>query len=76
MGCWLVQSGRARDGNEALEAVARLWEGVEKRKRYPLSPETGAQAEYVRKFQRVNESMCSKIEAGMAKWVDEEEESE
>ncbi|KAL0569976.1 hypothetical protein V5O48_011981 [Marasmius crinis-equi] len=50
VGCWLVQSGVARDGEEALKIIAREWKGVEKCRRYPASPETGEQEEYVRGF--------------------------
>ncbi|KAK1235169.1 hypothetical protein PQX77_001618 [Marasmius sp. AFHP31] len=52
VGCWLVQSGVARDGDEALEIIAREWRGVEKCRRYPDSPETGEQEEYVRGFKK------------------------
>ncbi|KAL0566309.1 hypothetical protein V5O48_015704 [Marasmius crinis-equi] len=52
IGCWLVQSGVAQDGEEALDIIAREWRGVEKCKRYPYSPETGEQEEYVRGFKR------------------------
>ncbi|PPQ72217.1 hypothetical protein CVT26_006973 [Gymnopilus dilepis] len=50
IGCWLVESGVARDGREALGVIAREWKTVEKCKRYPNSPETGAQFEFVRAF--------------------------
>ena len=70
-----MQSGRVRDGEEALGVVARLWEGVEKRKRFPCSPETGAQEEFVRKFERVGEGKCAAIGAE-TKWVDDEDESD
>ncbi|KAF8953559.1 protein-tyrosine phosphatase-like protein [Flammula alnicola] len=50
IGCWLVESGIARDGAEALAIIAREWKSVEKCKRYPHSPETGAQFEFVAKF--------------------------
>ncbi|KAG7090402.1 hypothetical protein E1B28_009522 [Marasmius oreades] len=52
IGCWLVQSGVARDGEGALEIISREWRGVEKCKRYPCSPETGEQEEYVRGFKK------------------------
>ena len=54
VGCWLVQSGRAKNGDEALQMIARFWEGVEKRRRFPVSPETGDQMEFVRRFERVS----------------------
>ncbi|KAF8882743.1 protein-tyrosine phosphatase-like protein [Gymnopilus junonius] len=50
IGCWLVESGVARDGGEALGIIAREWKSVEKCKRYPHSPETGPQFEFVAKF--------------------------
>ncbi|KXN81391.1 hypothetical protein AN958_04780 [Leucoagaricus sp. SymC.cos] len=51
IGCWLIESGRARDGAEALEIVAREWKTVEKCNRFPHSPETGPQFEFVLHFQ-------------------------
>jgi len=53
VGCWLVQSGLARDGKEALSIIAREWKNVEKCKRFPKSPETGPQWEFVRDFQKM-----------------------
>lgn len=50
IGCWLVESGMARDGKEALGIIAREWKTVEKCKRYPHSPETGPQFEFVATF--------------------------
>jgi len=50
IGCWLVESGLARNGEEALDIIAREWRGVEKCKRFPHSPETGAQFDYVLNF--------------------------
>lgn len=50
IGCWLVDSGHARDGAEALRIIARQWQTVEKCKRYPHSPETGSQFDYVLNF--------------------------
>ncbi|KIY73250.1 hypothetical protein CYLTODRAFT_417215 [Cylindrobasidium torrendii FP15055 ss-10] len=50
IGCWLVQSGIAKDGEEALSIIAREWRTVEKCRRYPNSPETGAQFEFVKTF--------------------------
>ncbi|EPS98153.1 phosphatases II [Fomitopsis schrenkii] len=52
VGCWLVDSGRARDGTDALRMIAEEWKGVEKCKRYPYSPETGPQFEWVRTWVR------------------------
>jgi len=53
VGCWLVQSGVADDGDDALRIIAREWCTVEKCKRYPHSPETGPQFEFVKNFHRV-----------------------
>ncbi|KAG1730399.1 protein-tyrosine phosphatase-like protein [Suillus paluster] len=50
IGCWLVESGIARDGEEALKIIEREWRTVEKCKRFPHSPETGPQFEFVRNF--------------------------
>ncbi|PPQ86270.1 hypothetical protein CVT25_005513 [Psilocybe cyanescens] len=50
IGCWLVESGVAQDGRQALAIIAREWKSVEKCKRYPHSPETGAQFDFVAKF--------------------------
>ncbi|KAH9923845.1 protein-tyrosine phosphatase-like protein [Fomitopsis serialis] len=52
VGCWLVDSGRARDGTDALRMIAEEWKGVEKYKRYPYSPETGPQFDWVRTWAR------------------------
>ncbi|KAF8186768.1 protein-tyrosine phosphatase-like protein [Pholiota molesta] len=52
VGCWLVESGAARDGREALALIAREWQSVEKCTRYPHSPETGPQFEFVARFRR------------------------
>ena len=50
IGCWLVESGLAKNGEEALDIIAREWRSVEKCKRFPHSPETGAQFDYVLNF--------------------------
>ena len=50
IGCWLVESGVAKNGAEALAIIAREWKSVEKCKRYPHSPETGPQFDFVFKF--------------------------
>jgi len=50
VGCWLVESGLAKDGEEALEIIAREWRGVAKCVVYPHSPETGPQFEFVLNF--------------------------
>ncbi|KLO09774.1 hypothetical protein SCHPADRAFT_795769, partial [Schizopora paradoxa] len=50
VGCYLLQSGRAKSGPEALRVINAEWAFVRKRDRYPESPETGAQWEYVRSY--------------------------
>jgi atypical dual specificity phosphatase len=50
IGCWLVESGIAKNGEEALGIIAREWQSVEKCKRFPHSPETGPQFDYVLNF--------------------------
>ncbi|KIJ99173.1 hypothetical protein K443DRAFT_680163 [Laccaria amethystina LaAM-08-1] len=50
VGCWLVESGMARNGNEALCIIAKEWRTVEKCTRYPHSPETGPQFDFVYNF--------------------------
>ncbi|KAG8220639.1 protein-tyrosine phosphatase-like protein [Butyriboletus roseoflavus] len=51
IGCWLVESAYAKSGEEALRIIAALWKTVEKCKRYPHSPETGPQFEFVKNFE-------------------------
>lgn len=53
VGCWLVESGVARDGQHALQLIAEEWKMVEKCKRFPCSPETGPQFEFVKNFKRL-----------------------
>ena len=48
VGCWLVRHGRT--GDEALDQIAKWWEGMEKRYRTPRSPEMPGQREYVRNW--------------------------
>ena len=52
VGCWLVQSYIAKDGQEALAIVDALWKTVPKSKRISHSPETGAQYDFVLRFKR------------------------
>lgn len=66
IGCWLVESGVAKDGGEALAIIAREWRTVEKCTRYPHSPETGAQFEYVLNFRCSPEPESPKSKAKMA----------
>ena len=53
VGCWLVESGVVEDGAAALRFIAEEWKSVEKYRRYPQSPETGGQCEFVRSFERL-----------------------
>jgi len=46
----LIESGVAMDGAKALAIIASEWKSVEKSKRYPHSPETGPQFDFVSKF--------------------------
>ncbi|KAJ6531995.1 protein-tyrosine phosphatase-like protein [Mycena capillaripes] len=50
VGCWLVECGIAKDGVEALEIIASEWHGVAKCIKYPQSPETGPQFNFVLNF--------------------------
>jgi protein tyrosine/serine phosphatase len=45
VGCYLVRHGLS--GQEALDRIATLWQGMEKRHRAPRSPETEAQRQFV-----------------------------
>ena len=45
IGCWLVRHGQT--GDEALATIAGHWTTVAKRYRYPQSPQTDGQREYV-----------------------------
>jgi len=47
VGCWLVESGLAKDGVEALEIIANEWHCVPKCVLYAQSPETGPQFDFV-----------------------------
>ena len=48
VGCWLVRHGRT--GDEALQQLAEWWQGVEKVRIHPRSPETNEQHEYVHRW--------------------------
>lgn len=50
IGCWLVESGIAKNGEQALGIIAKEWQTVEKCNRFPHSPETGPQFNYVLNF--------------------------
>lgn len=52
IGCWLVRHGRS--GDEALETIAGHWASVAKRHRYPRSPQTDAQCEYVLQWEKLD----------------------
>lgn len=54
IGCWLVECEIATNGEEALSVIAKEWQTVEKCKRFPHSPETGPQFEFVKNFRRVS----------------------
>ena len=45
IGCWLVRHGQS--GEEALATIADHWTTVAKRHRYPQSPQTQEQCQYV-----------------------------
>ncbi|KAI0265335.1 protein-tyrosine phosphatase-like protein [Gloeopeniophorella convolvens] len=53
VGCWLVESRAVDDGAAALRFIAEEWKSVEKYRRFPQSPETGGQCEFVRNFERL-----------------------
>ncbi|MCS6993665.1 MAG: hypothetical protein N2117_00140 [Anaerolineales bacterium] len=50
VGCYLVRQGLT--GQQALEQLAAWWRGVPKSHRYPHSPETLQQEEFVRAWER------------------------
>jgi hypothetical protein len=52
VGSWLVESRIAKNGEEALSIIAQEWKNVEKCRRFPHSPETGPQFEFVRTYRR------------------------
>lgn len=53
VGCYLVECGLVRNGEEALRRIAEEWCTVEKCKRFPHSPETGPQFDFVKNFRKV-----------------------
>lgn len=55
IGCWLVRQGQS--GAQALETLAGHWATVAKRQRYPQSPQTAAQCEYVLHWARLDRSL-------------------
>jgi len=60
VGCYLVRhkysggNGDENSGEAALAQLARLWQTVEKRDRFPQSPETPAQMEMVRRWKEAD----------------------
>lgn len=50
VGCYLVAAGYAPDGEAALARIAEEWATIEKRTRFPVSPQTNAQLAFVRAF--------------------------
>lgn len=52
VGCWLVRQGHS--GEEALATIASHWTTVAKRIRFPQSPQTDEQCEYVRRWEKVD----------------------
>ena len=48
VGCWLVRHGST--GEQALHQINDRWQGMEKARRIPSSPETHDQIEYVRNW--------------------------
>jgi protein-tyrosine phosphatase len=61
VGCWLVESGTVEDGAAALKFIAEEWKSVEKYRRFPQSPETGGQCEFVLNFERLQGSLVVPI---------------
>jgi protein-tyrosine phosphatase len=53
VGCYLVRQGKT--GAEALGQLADWWRNVPKSRHYPRSPETSAQADFVRKWSQFDE---------------------
>lgn len=50
VGCYLVEQGRS--GEQALEEIAGHWATVEKRVRFPTSPQTFEQLQFVRQWKK------------------------
>jgi len=61
VGCWLVESGVVEDGAAALSFIAEEWKSVEKYRRFPQSPETGGQCDFVRNFERLQGPLVAPI---------------
>lgn len=50
IGCYLVEQGLS--GPQALDKIAAAWRSVAKRTRFPTSPQTDAQLDFVRRWRR------------------------
>jgi hypothetical protein len=50
VGCYLVSQGRS--GEQALAQLAEWWQAVPKHTRFPRSPETRAQADFIRNWSK------------------------
>lgn len=56
VGCWLVRQGHS--GESALDTIAGHWATVAKRHRYPQSPQTGEQRDYVLRWAEFDHTRC------------------
>ena len=54
VGCHLVEQGMTAD--QALEHIAHRWQSMEKVVRFPRSPQTDAQVEFIRGWERQRSS--------------------
>lgn len=52
IGCHLIEQGMSAD--QALDHIARRWQTMEKIARFPRSPQTDAQVEFVRGWAKIN----------------------
>lgn len=55
VGCYLVRQGRSPE--EALEQLAAWWRGVPKSQYHPRSPETNEQANFIRAWAELDETL-------------------
>ena len=55
VGCWLVRHDMT--GDEALAQIAQWWQGMEKARRHPRSPQTAQQWAYVRNWAEPSRGM-------------------
>jgi protein-tyrosine phosphatase len=58
VGCWLVRQGQS--GEHALDTIAGHWSTVAKRFRYPQSPQTDEQCDYVLQWARYDQVLRRK----------------